>query len=53
MGQMDDVDFYGTFTEAEARRLGVAPLEDDAMSRLEIERRSSYNVVIGEDGKSV
>lgn len=28
MDQIDPVDLYGTFTEAEARRAGVAPLED-------------------------
>lgn len=30
MDQIDDVDIYGTFTEAEARRIGVIPLSDDA-----------------------
>lgn len=29
MGQIDPVDVYGTFTEAEARRVGVTPLEDN------------------------
>lgn len=29
MGQMDSVDVYGTFTEAEARRVGVAPFDGD------------------------
>jgi NCS1 family nucleobase:cation symporter-1 len=28
MDQIDPVDLYGTFTEAEARRAGVAPLEE-------------------------
>jgi NCS1 family nucleobase:cation symporter-1 len=27
MDQIDPVDLYGTFTEAEARRAGVAPFE--------------------------
>lgn len=30
MDQMDSVDVYGTFTTAEARRIGVAPLEEDS-----------------------
>jgi NCS1 family nucleobase:cation symporter-1 len=28
MDQIDCVDVYGTFTDAEARRVGVAPLHD-------------------------
>jgi NCS1 family nucleobase:cation symporter-1 len=28
MDQIDPIDLYGTFTEAEARRAGVAPLDD-------------------------
>jgi NCS1 family nucleobase:cation symporter-1 len=28
MDQIDAVDIYGTFTEAEARRIGVAPFEE-------------------------
>jgi NCS1 family nucleobase:cation symporter-1 len=27
MDQVDSVDIYGTFTEAEARRAGIAPLQ--------------------------
>ena len=53
MDQMDDVDVYGTFTEAEAKRLGVAPLEEGSVSVFEIEQRSVDNIVIGKDGKSV
>lgn len=30
MDQVDSVDVYGTFTLAEARRIGVAPLEEDS-----------------------
>lgn len=30
MDQMDSVDVYGTFTAAEARRIGVAPLDEDS-----------------------
>lgn len=30
MDQMDTVDVYGTFTAAEARRIGIAPLEEDS-----------------------
>ena len=29
MDQVDDVDIYGTFTDAEARRIGVVTLSDD------------------------
>ena len=51
---VDEVDFYGTFTEAEARRLGIAPLETESISsRIEIERTSSYNVHISGEGKHV
>lgn len=28
MDQIDPVDIYGTFTDAEARRAGVTPLEE-------------------------
>lgn len=44
MDQIDDVDIYGTFTQAEARRIGVAPLE-------EYERTSAETFVISEEGK--
>ena len=30
LDQMDSVDVYGTFTAAEARRIGIAPLEEDS-----------------------
>jgi hypothetical protein len=31
MDQTDEVDIYGTFTPAEARRIGVILLEEDAV----------------------
>ncbi|KAK1995313.1 NCS1 nucleoside transporter, partial [Colletotrichum falcatum] len=30
-GVIDDVDYYGTFTESEARKMGVAPLETQVL----------------------
>ncbi|KAH7076955.1 NCS1 nucleoside transporter family protein-like protein [Paraphoma chrysanthemicola] len=46
MDQIDQVDLYGTFTTAEARRVGVAPLENS------IERRgSSDNAIVVEESK--
>jgi NCS1 family nucleobase:cation symporter-1 len=47
MEQIDPVDLYGTFTTTEARRVGVAPLQDTTS----IERRSSDNAVVIEEGK--
>lgn len=44
MDQIDEVDIYGTFTVAEARRVGVAPSD-------EAERASADTIVIVEDGK--
>lgn len=40
MDQIDPVDLYGTFTEAEARRAGVAPLEEKYTDGLSIGRYS-------------
>lgn len=40
MDQIDSVDVYGTFTEAEARRVGVAPLEEVHQDGLPVERHS-------------
>lgn len=51
MDQMDDVDIYGTFTEAEAKRIGVAPLESTAIDGLAASKGPSDNIVIVEDGK--
>lgn len=44
MGQIDDTDIYGTFTQAEARRAGVAPLES-------LEGRSAETLVFNETSK--
>lgn len=44
MGQIDDTDIYGTFTLAEARRAGVAPLES-------LEGRSAETLVFNETSK--
>lgn len=30
MDQVDTVDVYGTFTAAEARRIGITPLDEDS-----------------------
>lgn len=46
MDQVDSVDIYGTFSAAEARRMGVTLLE-------EASRQSVGNIVLFEDGKSV
>ncbi|KAF2035817.1 hypothetical protein EK21DRAFT_53812 [Setomelanomma holmii] len=51
MDQIDAVDVYGTFTAAEARRLGVAPLEFGTSVGLSPGRQSSDNVVVVEEGK--
>jgi NCS1 family nucleobase:cation symporter-1 len=40
MDQIDPVDLYGTFTEAEARRAGVAPFEETHTDGLSIKRHS-------------
>ena len=53
MDQIDDVDIYGTFTAAEARRVGVAPLDADSINGQVVERRSSDNIVFVEDGKGI
>jgi NCS1 family nucleobase:cation symporter-1 len=43
MGQMDPVDVYGTFTLAEARRVGVRPLDDSTIVGEVLARRSTGN----------
>ncbi|KAL5116926.1 hypothetical protein ACEQ8H_005143 [Pleosporales sp. CAS-2024a] len=40
MDQVDEVDLYGAFTEAEARRLGMVPLEESHLEGLPIRRDS-------------
>jgi NCS1 family nucleobase:cation symporter-1 len=45
MDQYDEVDVYGTFTPAEARRIGVVPLEDNA-SITGIRRESEVHVEV-------
>jgi NCS1 family nucleobase:cation symporter-1 len=40
MVEIDPVDLYGTFTEAEARRAGVAPLQDPRSVELSVGRHS-------------
>ncbi|KAH7087160.1 NCS1 nucleoside transporter family protein-like protein [Paraphoma chrysanthemicola] len=47
MDQIDEVDLYGTFTTAEARRVGVAPLEDSVLEG----RGSSDNAIVVEESK--
>lgn len=42
MDQIDPVDLYGTFTEAEARRAGVAPLEDHTyLEKVSVEQHNN------------
>jgi NCS1 family nucleobase:cation symporter-1 len=49
MDQIDPVDLYGTFTEAEARRAGVTPLDEDSIDV--VGRRPMDNIVVsGEKG---
>jgi NCS1 family nucleobase:cation symporter-1 len=51
LDQIDPVDLYGTFTEAEGTRAGVASLEEDSNNGVMAEHRSADNVVIsGEKG---
>jgi len=51
MGQIDAVDVYGTFREAEARRVGVAPLEESSIFGLSIAQQSGNVVIVdGEKG---
>ncbi|KAI4684847.1 uncharacterized protein J4E88_004288 [Alternaria novae-zelandiae] len=46
MDQIDPIDLYGTFTEAEAKRAGVAPLDDSPVLGGVSGRRSTEDVVI-------
>ncbi|KAF2831321.1 hypothetical protein CC86DRAFT_137727 [Ophiobolus disseminans] len=46
MDQVDAVDVYGTFTEAEARRVGVAPLEEGSIYGLSTTRQSDSDVFV-------
>jgi NCS1 family nucleobase:cation symporter-1 len=51
MDQIDPTDLYGTFTETEARRAGVAPLDERRIQGVMARRRSTEQVVIyGEKG---
>jgi NCS1 family nucleobase:cation symporter-1 len=51
MDQIDPTDLYGTFTEMEARRAGVAPLDERQIQGVMSGQRSSEQVVIyGEKG---
>lgn len=53
MDQIDDVDLYGTFTEAEAHRIGVTPFEESTLHGYSVKRRSSDNKAMAEDEKVV
>ena len=44
MDQYDEFDIYGTFTNKEARRAGVVPLEDDGSGE-------EHNIADQQDGK--
>ncbi|KAF2682590.1 hypothetical protein K458DRAFT_478578 [Lentithecium fluviatile CBS 122367] len=56
MDQIDDVDVYGSFSPAEARKIGIIPLDDDTIvgkPAAEDGRRSAENVVVGDMGSKV
>ncbi|RMZ66791.1 NCS1 nucleoside transporter family [Pyrenophora seminiperda CCB06] len=54
MDQMDDVDLYGTFTEAEARRVGVAALDSNMIHGVAARQTSEVDIVVyGGGEKSV
>ncbi|USP77070.1 ncs1 nucleoside transporter family protein [Curvularia clavata] len=49
MDQMDPVDVYGTFTEAEARRVGVTPLADNTIvGEVPVRRSTGEHVILKE-----
>jgi NCS1 family nucleobase:cation symporter-1 len=50
MDQTDTTDVYGTFAEAEARRIGVAPLEESSIYGLP---KQSGNAIVVDDEKTV
>lgn len=54
MDQMDSVDVYGTFTAAEARRIRIAPLEEESlpvsMTGMTVEPDQSEKDTMGEKG---
>lgn len=50
MDQTDATDVYGTFTEAESRRIGVAPLEESSIYGLP---KQSDNAIVMDDEKTV
>jgi NCS1 family nucleobase:cation symporter-1 len=54
MDQMDSIDVYGTFTEVEARRVGITPLDEGScafgITDIPIEGDASKKPVVGEKG---
>ena len=46
MDQMDAVDIYGTFTEVEARRVGVAPLDENMLHGVAVRQTSEDDIVV-------
>jgi NCS1 family nucleobase:cation symporter-1 len=51
MDQIDPTDLYGTFTEREARRAGVAPLDETQIQSVIAGRRLSEHIIMyGEKG---
>ena len=53
MDQMDDVDLYGTFTEAEAKRVGVAALDENMIHGVGGQISEDEIVVYGGQEKGV
>jgi hypothetical protein len=51
MDQMDEVELYDTFTEAEARRLGVVLLEEPSTVKLSTSGQSLEHVTYVAEGK--
>ena len=46
MDQMDAVDIYGTFTEVEARRVGITPLDENMTHSVVVRQTSDDDIVV-------
>jgi NCS1 family nucleobase:cation symporter-1 len=53
MDQVDAVDLYGTFTQAEARRIGVVQLDEAPFPRRSLSRHPNDKVMATEGEKEV
>ena len=47
MDQIDDLDIYGTFTDAEARRVGVVPLSNDIFYAGDADNGYTHTSIVG------